>query len=61
MCWYEVPGKTVGIRLHTPLGKKSEKIETELVPVTLFALQVYSLDEVKIQKTPARDASLLSY
>lgn len=61
MCWYVVPGKTVGIRLHTPLGKKSEKIETELVPVTLFVLQVYSLDEVKIQKIPARDASLLSY
>lgn len=49
-------GKTVGIRFHTPLRKKSEKTEIVLGLVTLVALQLYSLDEVKVQKMPARDA-----
>lgn len=51
----------MGIRFHTRLWKKSEKTEMELVPVSLFALQVYSLEEVKIEKIAAKDAGLLSY
>lgn len=58
VCWYEFPGQMVGKRFPTLLRKTSEKIETELVPVILLALQVYNLDEVKIQKVPTRDAGL---